>query len=170
MQRFKEFNDILEQVSKSVLMLLITVFIIVVSTEVISRNIIKKGILWSQEVSVIAFVWMVFIGAALGFRYRRHYVVDIIPPKYVKTNLVLDIGADTLSFVLVYVLIVSGYNFTRLGMARYTHSLEIRQGFIYGVIPFSGMLMLLFNAEQFFTNISALWANIKLNKTKEEDA
>lgn len=53
------------------------IFVIVVLLQVLTRNILKIALDWTSEVSLLCFVWSVFLGAACAVSERKHYVVDL---------------------------------------------------------------------------------------------
>lgn len=153
MKIFTKINDIIEGLFRYISIALMTVLIVTVSTDVFVRNVLRKPIIWSTEVALICFIWAIFIGSAIAVRHRRHYVVEVIPMHWVKTNIALDIVADLASFALLYIMVISGINFTKMGMIRYTTSLALPQAVMYVAIPVCGFAMTLFNIEQLIFNI-----------------
>lgn len=117
MKILTKVNDIIEKIYRTIGTILMMVLIAVVFSSVIIRNVFKNPMLWSVEVSIICFIWMIFLGAAIAVRGRRHYVVEVIPTKYKKTNLIFDIIADIISYALIYVMIVNGVIFAKMGTA-----------------------------------------------------
>lgn len=156
MKVFIKINDIIEKVLRLFSVLLMTVLIVTVFTDVIVRNVIKKPIIWSTEVALICFIWAIFVGSAIAVRHRRHYIVEIVPMHYVKTNIILDIVADIACFALLYIMVIKGIKFTQMGMIRYTVSLALPQAVMYIAIPICGFIMTLFNIEQLIFNIKKL--------------
>ena len=114
MKALKKFNDVLERILTVIGVILLTIFIVVVFFEVITRNVIKIPILWSTEVSIMTFIWAVYLGAAIAVRKRRHYVVELFPEQnYKKLNMILDIIADVAIFGIIYVMIFNGYKYVK---------------------------------------------------------
>lgn len=156
MKIFVKINDIIEKILRIFSVILMTILIVTVFTDVIVRNVIKKPIIWSTEVALISFIWAIFIGSAIAVRHRRHYIVEVVPMHWVKTNITLDIIADIASFALLYIMVISGIKFTQMGMIRYTVSLALPQSVMYVAIPISGFIMTLFNIEQLIYNVKKL--------------
>lgn len=61
------------------------VLIIVSAVTVVSRYILNDPFMWSEEVQVLCFMWISFLGAGVAFRYGSHVAIDVfvnlIPPK-----------------------------------------------------------------------------------------
>jgi len=45
---------------------------------VVTRYITAQPAAWSSEVAAIAFAWLVFVGAAAGFKYGTHVTIDML--------------------------------------------------------------------------------------------
>jgi len=45
---------------------------------VLTRYITAQPAAWSGEVAAIAFAWLVFVGAAAGFKYGMHVTIDML--------------------------------------------------------------------------------------------
>ena len=89
-------------------MLLLSAFVAVVFLQVISRNFLKVSMDWTSEVALLTFVWSVMSGAAVALSMRRHYMVDLIPVRYVKLNKGVLILSDLLVMALILSLIRGG--------------------------------------------------------------
>ena len=45
---------------------------------VLTRYITSQPAAWASEVAGIAFAWLVFVGAAAGFKYGMHVTIDML--------------------------------------------------------------------------------------------
>lgn len=157
MKALKKFNDILEKIFTVISVILLTIFIVVVFVEVIARNVLKVPILWSTEVSLMTFIWAVFLGAAIAVRKKRHYIVELFPEQnFKKLNIIFDIFSDIAIFGIIYVMIFNGYTFAKMGLTRYSTSLSLPQTYFFACIPVSGVAMALFGIEWLFKDIARL--------------
>lgn len=167
MKFFKKLNDFIEKALRAITVVMMLVLVFTVFIEVFVRNVLKKPIIWSTEVAIICFIWLVFLGSAIAVRSRRHYIVELIPMHYVKTNLVFDIIADLASFALLYIMSINGIKFAKMGMIRYTTALSLPQTVMFAAIPVSGFIMASFNIEQLVKNVTRL-KDIMTGKIKVE--
>src|SRR5699024_8631104 len=142
----KKVNDQIEQLLLTIGFLLLGTFIVVVLLKVMIRNFMHFPMMWADEVAVICFIWTVFLGAAVAVRRKIHYTVDLAPSK-VKLNLFFDLLAHIIILSLVYVMIVHGYSFTKMGLSRFSTVLTIPLAYTFIAIPVSGCFMLLFTVE-----------------------
>ena len=124
--------------------------------QVIGRNLLKLPMVWANDLSVVFFVWAVFFGSAIAVRYRSHYVVELLPERFVKSNLVLDIVGDIAGFIFFYILIRYGYNFTIMGLNRLSPSMNIPQAYFFACIPLSALFMFWYTLLNFAEDVKKL--------------
>ncbi len=55
---------------------LIALIVITITVQVITRYFFGRPLVWVEELAQYSFIWMVFIGAALGFKELRHIRID----------------------------------------------------------------------------------------------
>ncbi|RNA70138.1 TRAP transporter small permease [Alteribacter keqinensis] len=157
MKVIKTFNDWVEKGLISLSVLLFIIYISLILLQVVSRNYLHLPVLWAQEVAIFCFLWTIFLGAAIGLRQRRHYLVEAFPKKMEKTNHSLSLVAHVLILFFVYVLIIGGYDFARMGLTRLSNALEIPQAYLFASIPVSGLVMFLFIIELISNDLRALF-------------
>ena len=55
---------------------LIAAIVVTITIQVITRYFFGRPLVWVEELAQYSFIWMVFIGAALGFKELRHIRID----------------------------------------------------------------------------------------------
>ncbi|WP_096438659.1 TRAP transporter small permease [Alteribacter populi] len=156
MRVLKTINDWVERGLITISVLLFITYISLILLQVVSRNYLNLPVLWAQEVALFCFLWTIFLGAAIGLRKRKHYLVEVFPKKMKKTNGFLSLFAHISITLLIYVLIVGGYDFAQMGLTRLSNALEIPQAYLFASIPAAGVVMLLFIFELILQDIRAL--------------
>ena len=113
---------------------------------VFKRYVLKDPILWQEEASAFCQVWMIYLGASVGFRAGSHVaiemVVDSLPAKAQKiVGYIIDI---IVTFVLVFLCMkCQAYIAQVFGKSgRPTPILRIPYTLIYGISPVGCALML----------------------------
>lgn len=149
----KRINDVLEKILIYIGITLFAIFILVVFLQVLSRNFLRVSMFWTQEVALLSFIWSVFFGGAVALRQRKHYVTEIFPSRMVRLNMILDLFADLAVFILIYVFIISGWNFTMMGFTRLSRVLLIPQAYFFFPFPISGLFMFLFGIENLMEDL-----------------
>lgn len=122
---------------------------------------------WSEEIVLTLMVYMAVLSATLAIRRGAHIrmtAFDSYLPK--KTLLVSDILADIAVLILGIVLVYYGIKFCNspLSMRGKYASLPLSKFWQYLPIPVAGAGMIVFELEQVFQHIEALYLE---NKKKE---
>jgi TRAP-type C4-dicarboxylate transport system permease small subunit len=50
--------------------------VLAITTQVFTRYVLNRPIIWVEEFSVYAFIWSTFLGASLGLKYGRHVKIE----------------------------------------------------------------------------------------------
>jgi TRAP-type C4-dicarboxylate transport system permease small subunit len=134
-------------------LVLVSLFTCIVIFQVLARNYLKISAPWTDEASVIFFIWAVMVGSAVGVRTRVHYLVDLFPASYVRVNAVLDLIAGVLVFGIIIVLFWGGTIYFQMGFSRNFDSIIITMAWLFISLPISTACMFLFTLENFITDI-----------------
>lgn len=118
---------------------------VIVTAQVVSRYVVGRPFTWSEELARYIFVWMTFLGMAVGVKQGSHVALDILVKKLKgvsqKTLMIIN---NALLLVFSISLSVSGIKLVQLGMLQKSPTLQIPMQFVYIVIPISGILMTYF--------------------------
>lgn len=124
---------------------------------VFSRYVLVRTFTWYDEIARGCFVWMIFLGAAVGVKRHAHFrlqlAVDRLPPRGQQT-------ASVLGFLVVIgfacVLIQQGWIFVQLGRFQQTPVMGVPKSWIYAAIPVGGALMILYSLRPLWHAFRAL--------------
>lgn len=158
MRQLRALNNFLAALLKPLCLLLVLVYSGVVILQVLARNYFLISVPWTDEAALILFGWSVFFGAALGVKSRKHYIVDLFPSEYVKTNTLMDFVANILVLGMVTVLFWGGYLFFEMGIVRKFLSIPLSQSWLYVSMPIATGCMLLFTLENLISDAVKLKA------------
>ena len=75
MKLLKILNDHFEEY---LLVLLLTLDVIIVFAQVVTRYLLHSPLAWSEEIARYMFIWLVWIGAAYAVKENKHIKIDII--------------------------------------------------------------------------------------------
>ena len=138
----KVFSDLIEKVCEGIGTLSVAAFVVIISLQVVCRNFLKIPMVWANDISVVCFVWAVFLGSAIAVRHRAHYVLAFLPDRFEKSNCLLDIISNIAGIIFFYVLIRYGSVYTIMGMKRLSTAINIPQAYFFMCIPRSGCFMM----------------------------
>jgi TRAP-type C4-dicarboxylate transport system permease small subunit len=136
-------NLVEQRVIIPLLAFLLAFITIGVFTQVLLRYIFNTTFLWSEELSLYAFIWCVFLGAVVGVQRHIHLGFDILPevlPPRIAAVQKLVVNLTILSVALL--LFVEGANFAKLSVRTLSPALGISLLIPTIIIPISGALMI----------------------------
>jgi len=150
--------DAIFSVLRKILIALGLILLVAVTLQVAGRYVpfIPRW-LWPLEVANWAMIWMVFIGASMGLRENRHFLVDLFLGKklpepffvFLRVVYYAILGGVTLVFIFF------GYSYlVRWGLIQSSEIMGINLGFLYASVPLAGVLWLLFLIENILKDLS----------------
>jgi len=121
------------------LLFLITIGIFV---QVLLRYVFSVAFIWGEELSLFAFIWCVFLGAAVNTRRRSHFAFDflagLLRGRAAATQRLL---VDLIVLGFSILMIVKGYEFAVVGIKRLSPGLGITMFVPTLIIPVSAAYM-----------------------------
>jgi TRAP-type C4-dicarboxylate transport system permease small subunit len=122
---------------------------------VFSRYVLVRTFTWYDEIARACFVWLTFLGAAVGVKrqahFRLHILVDRLSPRRREAA---DILLPLLVIFFAGVLIQQGLVFLELGKFQQTPVMGLPKTWIYAAIPIGGALMIRYS-------LGPLWSALR---------
>ena len=137
-----KLNKAVDRALEVALAISISVDFVVTFLQVISRFVFRLSIPWSTDIIRLAFIYTVFLGAALGMREKEHLNVDVLfntftePIRYL---LGIAINITLLGFFIF--LFVVGMQFAQSGLTQGAPYLKMPMTVYYMCVPLSALLM-----------------------------
>jgi TRAP-type C4-dicarboxylate transport system permease small subunit len=153
----RAFLDVYHRLLKIMLTVLMTVLIVPVSMQIISRytGIIPRFI-WTEEISRFCFVWIIMIGAMIAVRDGTHFDVDVLPHS---ANPLVELIMKILSYIAMLAVAVTflryGYDFAILGSRQQSEISGLPMLSIYIAWPVAGGTWAIFLAEKIYDAVGA---------------
>lgn len=121
---------------------------------VVSRYVFGQQSRWTEELAIALLTWVSLLGAALVFREKGHLGVDYFvgkmdPSAQRVAGFVADLAVLLFAgFILVFggCMLVS----ETLQAGQLTPAMGWKVGYLYSVVPLSGLLVMGFTIEQMF--------------------
>lgn len=110
---------------------------------VVTRYITAQPAAWAAEVAAIAFAWLVFVGAAAGFKYGVHVTIDmlvVLLPEGLRRILMYAADGIVLVFLLAVVVLASEFSVDAWGDP--TSVLRLPRTVIYSSVVVGSLCML----------------------------
>ncbi|GGK58298.1 MULTISPECIES: TRAP transporter small permease [Flavobacteriaceae] len=152
---FNKVNLILEKV----LIVIFALLVLDVLFQVFSRYILGTSFTWTEEFARFSLIWLTILGAAYLNGKREHLSMDFLYQKFSESN---KRKASILIEVLIFlfaliVMVIGGFNlvYTTLHLEQLSGTLRIPLGYIYAIMPFSGLLIMCYSVY----HISTIYSN-----------
>ena len=115
--------------------------------QVITRYVLKNPSSWTEELVSFLFAWMSLFGASIMVGERGHMNIPILLDHVSKeVRSALEIFAELIIILFsMVVLVYGGIRISGLAMGQLTSSLGILCGYFYLVLPFSGILNVIYS-------------------------
>lgn len=138
----RAFGNLVE----GILLAMMVVLCVDVFLGVFSRYVLVRTFTWYDEVARLLFVWIVFLGAAVGVKrsahFRLHLVVDRFPPTLQRATVIFGILA-VMGFG--WILIQQGWKLVELGRFQQTPVMGLSKQYVYASVPVGGALIILYS-------------------------
>jgi TRAP-type C4-dicarboxylate transport system permease small subunit len=138
---FARFDAVFLRANRALLILLLAAMALMVFANVALRFLSNHSILWVEEVSRYAMIWLTFLGAGLVLRHGGHIGIDTLQtrlPRWAPT-----IRATIFVLALGFCMFMAwiGTRYATLTWNQTTPVLQIPVGFIYLALP-AGFVLL----------------------------
>ena len=147
MNALHKIKEILMKLTGYLSVLLFAFMTVIGTYQIVTRYVFNRPSTVSEELLTYSFTWMALLISAYVFGKRDHmrmgFVADKLSPDKLKVlNIILEV--ITIAFSSI-VMVYGGISITKLSMTQKTASLGIPMGYIYLVIPISGILIVIYS-------------------------
>ncbi len=127
----------------------LTVIVIAVSWQVMSRYVTSASSPWTSDLAALAFVWLSMFAIALGVRRGRHMVLDVWEYLHYRRWLNNAIWVVSIGAVIVVLGLLAYFGFSGLSasFSRKLPGLGISNGWMSLAVPVGCSLALIFAVE-----------------------
>ena len=136
-----------------ILITIMTILTLVVLWQVFTRFVLNDPSSWTEELAKYLLVWVSILGAAYVTGQRAHIAIDIVLQRSSPTRkkrLLLLIDIIVFLFALV-VLVIGGINLVQITLPQISSALQIPLGYVYSIIPISGLIIMMYKLAEFFS-------------------
>lgn len=142
-------RKILDNILEKILIILLAFMLLQVLWQVFSRYILLHPSSFTDELSRFLLIWIGLLGASYVTGKRMHLTIDLLPGKLKgskKKTLDLIINLIIVAFAF-FVMLIGGSRlvYITLTLGQTSSALEIPLGYIYFVIPLSGLLIIIYS-------------------------
>lgn len=139
-----------EKVLEWTLVVLMAVMVVNVLWQVATRFLLRDPSSYTEEVARYLLVWVGLLGASYAAGKRIHLSIDLLPERLEGRRrhlLLLFVEACIFTFAML-VLVIGGASLVRLtlSLGQTSAALRVPLGYVYLVLPLSGLIMMFFAA------------------------
>ena len=130
-----------------VIICLFAMMTVIGTYQIVTRYFFNRPSTVSEELLTYSFTWMALLASAYVFGKRDHMRMGFLADKITgPARKCLEIAIDLLTFAFAGVVMVyGGISITELTMIQTTASLRVPMGYIYVIVPVTGLLIMLFS-------------------------
>lgn len=138
-------KDQVDRVLGVALVVLMAISVVNVLWQVFTRFIMDNPSSFTEELARYLLIWVGLLGAAYAVGKRVHLALELLPEKLTGRRrrwLELFIESCVMLFAL-FVLVIGGLRlvYVQLTLGQTSAAMEMPLGFVYSVLPLSGLLM-----------------------------
>ena len=132
---FETFARALLVANRWIVIALLSAMAVMVFANVALRFLTDYSILWAEEASRYAMVWLTFLGAGLVLRYGGHIGIESLEQAFPRAAPLLRAIVAALMLAFFCVMIVVGIRYARLTWSQTTPLMQIPVGAVYLAMP-----------------------------------
>ena len=137
----KFFENIVEWIAAT----LVVVLAAVVFLQVFNRFVLKTPLAWSEELAMLIFQWVSFLGAAIGVKRMRHFGIELVLKKMPeKVRRKIEIFIPLFMGIVAFVMITEGIKLIHFNRYRFYSTMNLSYVWAYLAIPVSGCLIIFY--------------------------
>jgi TRAP-type C4-dicarboxylate transport system permease small subunit len=139
----------IDLVLRRFLIILMALIVLAVTWQVFTRFIIRDPSSYTEELARFLLIWIGILGAAYALRTRAHLGIDLISQRVgEKDRKRIQVTVySTVIFFAFFVMVVGGIRLVNItfSLNQISAAMGIRMGYIYTVLPLSGILMIIYS-------------------------
>ena len=146
-------RDKIDRVLELILVGLFSIMLLSVIWQVFSRFILEAPSTITDELSSFGLIWVGLLGAAYATGKNLHLAIDLLPQGLVtrKRKLLDGFVFFSIAIFSIAVLVIGGgrLSWITFVLGQKSAALEIPLGFIYLILPLSGLLIVYYCIDQY---------------------
>ena len=124
---------------------LVVALAVVVFLQVFNRYVLKAPLAWSEDLAMLVFQWVTFLGAAIGVKRMRHFGIELVVRNLPeKIHRAIEYIVPVLVGIVALIMITEGIELLSYNRSRIYSSMSLSYTWAYLPIPVSGCLMIIY--------------------------
>ncbi|WP_103104784.1 TRAP transporter small permease [Brevibacillus reuszeri] len=134
----------INSITRLIVIALLAIMVVAVFLQVLFRFFLDMPLAWTEELARYLLIWITFLGSAYAMAIKAHIGTEYIQ-KHLSpfmNKVVLSVAA-VLSIFFFVVMVQQGYSLATRSMTQLSPTLLVPMGYVYMVIPISGVLLIM---------------------------
>lgn len=155
-KRYSLITSTLMRLAKALIIAFSVVMVVVTLAQVVFRYVVAAPLPWSEELARYCFVWIVFLGGAIGLARGVHLGVDLLVEMLpARLRFALELVVNALIAAFAVAVIYASTPVLSINMMQRSPALGVQMSWIYLAIPVSMGLIAIIAAERIVTGLRA---------------
>jgi len=154
MNILNNITNYIVRILKLFIFALLSSLVLLVFTQIVLRYLFNSGIAWAEEVSRYLFVYVVFLGIAIGIHEKSHIALEILTKVVEKYTILFKIIVWIAEIIFFGLILIYGIIFAVSSYGYISSLTKIRMCWVYMIVPISGGLSLLFVISDILINLN----------------
>ncbi|MCX5733880.1 MAG: TRAP transporter small permease [candidate division NC10 bacterium] len=137
----KAFDNLIEGACATLMVALA----VVVFIQVFNRFVLQTPLAWSEDLAMLLYQWVVFVGAALGVKRMRHFGIELVVRQFPdRWRHRIELVSPLVMLVVAVVMIVQGWTMLGFNRNRTFATMDLSYTWAFLPIPLSGALIIIY--------------------------
>jgi len=150
----KKFLYALDNLDQYLAVLTLSITVLLLGVQVVSRYVFKFPIAWAEEISRFTFVWAVYMGVSMAARQNEHIRVvahlKLLFPQSISNKIIIVGDIITLTFSLILTVFGIQVLFSMVEFPFMAPVTGISMVWIYTIIPIAFLALSIRTIQSFF--------------------
>jgi TRAP-type C4-dicarboxylate transport system permease small subunit len=135
----------LDNLIEGVCAILMVALAVVVFIQVFNRFVLQTPLAWSEDLAMLLYQWVVFVGAALGVKRLRHFGIELVVRQFPeRLRHRVELLTPIVMAVVAVVMIIQGWAILGLNRTRIYSTMDLSYTWAFLPIPLSGVLIIVY--------------------------
>ena len=128
--------------------LLVMALAVVVFFQVFNRFVLKAPLAWSEDLAMLLFQWVAFLGAAIGVKRMRHFGIELVVSALSeRVRHRIELLVPLIMSIVALTMVTEGWKLLALNRMRIYSTMDVSYTWAFLPIPLSGLLIILYLIE-----------------------
>ncbi|HEX7550071.1 MAG TPA: TRAP transporter small permease, partial [Candidatus Methylomirabilis sp.] len=125
--------------------ILMVALAVLVFIQVFNRFVLQTPLAWSEDLAMLLYQWVVFVGAALGVKRMRHFGIELVVRQFPdRWRHRIELVSPLVMLVVAVVMIVQGWTMLGFNRNRTFATMDLSYTWAFLPIPLSGVLIIVY--------------------------